>query len=73
MFHETAHNFAGPFLHIARHMGISIQGKRRLRMAQDSRQGLGIHSAGQGVGGEGVPEIMKADIGQPRPFQQRFK
>ena len=57
MFHEATHDFTGPLLHIAGHMGISIQGERSLGMAQDSRQGLGIHSAGQGVGGESMTEI----------------
>ncbi len=72
MFHEAAHDLAGPLLHIAGHMGIGIEGERRLSMAQDFREGLGIHSAGQSVGGEGMTEIMKADAGQPCPFQQRF-
>lgn len=72
IFHEAAHDLAGPLLHIASHMGISIQGERRLSVAQDSREGLGIHSTGQGVSGKSVPEIVKADAGQSRPFQQRF-
>ena len=54
-------------------MGIGIEGERRLSMAQDSREGLGIHSAGQSVGSEGVTEIVKANAGQPCPFQQRFQ
>ncbi len=72
MFHEAAHDLTGPLLHIAGHMGVGIEGERCLSMAQDSREGLGIHSAGQGVGGKSVPEIVKADAGQSRPFQQRF-
>ena len=57
IFHEAAHDLAGPLLHIAGHMGISIQGERSLGMAEDSREGLGVHAAGQSVGGKSVPEI----------------
>ena len=41
-------------------------------MAQDTGQCFGIHAAGEGVGGEGVTQIMKADAGQPRPLEQRL-
>ena len=42
-------------------------------MAQDAGQGLGIHAAGQGVGSEGVPQVMEPDVGQPRLFEQHLK
>ena len=42
-------------------------------MAQDSGEGFGIHSAGQGMGGERVAEIVKAEAGQSCPFQQCFQ
>ena len=64
VFHKAAHDLAGPLLHIAGHMGVGIEGERRLSMAQDSRQGLGIHSVGQRVGGESVPEIMESKARQ---------
>ena len=41
-------------------------------MAQNPRQGFGVHAAGEGVGGEGVTQIMKADTGQTRPLEQRL-
>lgn len=39
-------------------------------MSQDTREGLGIHAAGQGMGGKGMAKIMKADAGQSCLFQQ---
>ena len=36
-------------------MGVGIQRERRIGVTQDAGQRLGIHSAGKGVGGEGVP------------------
>ena len=39
-------------------------------MAQDAGQGFGIHAVRQGVGGEGVPQVMEPDLGQPCLFQQ---
>ena len=41
-------------------------------MAQDTGQGFGIHTAGEGVGCEGVTQIMKADAGQSRPLKERL-
>ena len=41
-------------------------------MAQDTGQGFGVHTAGEGVGGEGVAQVVEADTGQPRPLEQRF-
>ncbi len=41
-------------------------------MAQDTGQGFGVHAAGEGVGGEGVTQIMKADTGQTRPLEECF-
>ena len=31
-------------------------------MAQDVREGLNVHPVGQGVGGEGVPQILLLTI-----------
>ena len=36
-------------------MGVGIQGEGRLGVSKDAGESLGIHTTGQGVGGEGVP------------------
>ena len=36
-------------------MGIGVQREGRIGVSQNSRQRFGIHAAGEGVGGEGVP------------------
>ena len=36
-------------------MGIGVQREGRIGVAQDSGQGFGVHTAGEGVGGEGMP------------------
>ena len=36
-------------------MGVGVQREGRIGVTQDAGQRLGIHSAGKGVGGEGVP------------------
>ena len=36
-------------------MGVGVQRKGRIGVAQDSGQCLGVHAAGKGMGGEGVP------------------
>lgn len=53
-------------------MGVGVQCERRIGVTQDAGQRLGIHSAGKGVGGEGVTQIMEVDAGQPRPLKERF-
>ena len=47
-------------------MGIGVQREAGVGVAQDARQGLGIHAAGQGMGGEGMAEIVEADVWQAR-------
>ena len=42
-------------MHISGDMGIGIQREGGLGVAQDSGECLGIHPAGEGVSGEGVP------------------
>lgn len=53
-------------------MGVGVQRERRIGVTQDAGQRFGIHAAGEGMGGEGVTQIMKADAGQPRPLEERL-
>lgn len=36
-------------------MGVGIQREGGVGVAQDTGQGFGVHTAGEGVGGEGMP------------------
>ena len=36
-------------------MGIGVQREGRIGVAQDAGQRLGVHTAGEGMGGEGMP------------------
>ena len=56
-------------LHIAGNMGVGVQREAGFCVAQNTGEGLGVHPSGQGVCGEGVPEIVEADIGQSGFFQ----
>ena len=47
-------------------MGVGVQSEAGLGVAQDAGEGLGIHAAGQGMGGEGVPEVMEPQLRQKR-------
>ncbi len=53
-------------------MGVGVQREGGVGVAQDAGRRFGIHAAGESVGGEGVPQIVEADAGQPRPLEQRF-
>ena len=53
-------------------MGVGVQREGGVGVAQDTGQRFGIHTAGEGVGCEGMTQIMKADAGQPRPPEQRL-
>ena len=54
-------------------MGVGIQGKAGLGVAQNAGEGLGVHSGGQGVGSERVPQIMEPKAGQSSLLQQFFE
>ena len=59
-------------------MGVGVQRERRIGVTQDAGQRLGIHSAGKGVGGEGVPlrynydKPEKPRISRVFGYQARF-
>lgn len=36
-------------------MGVGVQREGRIGVAQDAGQRLGVHTAGEGMGGEGMP------------------
>ena len=50
-------------------MRVGVQRKPCRKMPQHARHGLDVHAVLQGHGREGVAEVVKADAGQPRPFQ----
>ena len=49
-------------------MGVGIQREGGVGVAQDTGQGFGVHAAGQGVGGKGVPQVVEADGFQSQRF-----
>ena len=59
---------AGLLLHVRHHMGVGVQGETGVGVAQDAGQGLGIHAAGEGVGGKSVPQIVESNRRQSRRF-----
>lgn len=65
VLNKIAHNPGGTAPHIAGDMGVGVQCEAGFCVSQDTGERLGIHPSGQGVCGEGVPEIEEADIGQP--------
>ena len=50
-------------------VGVGVQRKARGVVTEHTADGLDIHAVLQGHGCEGVTEVMKADAGQPSPFQ----
>ena len=42
-------------------------------MAEDPGQGFGVYTAGEGMGGEGVPEIVESKIRQSGNRQELFE
>ena len=51
-------------------MGVGIQREGGVGVAQDTGQGFGVHTAGEGVGGEGVPLRYNNDK-QKKPLFSR--
>ena len=50
-------------------MGIGVQREGCIGVAQDAGQGFGVYTAGEGVGGEGVPQIVEPYLWQSCPRQ----
>ena len=72
IFQEAAHHVAGGPLHVRRHVGVGVQGEGRVGVTQDAGERLGVHAAGEGVGGEGVTQVVEPDVGQPASFSSSF-
>ena len=51
-------------------MGVGIQREGGVGVAQDTGQGFGVHTAGEGMGCECMPQIMKAHPLTARVVQQ---
>lgn len=53
-------------------MGVGVQREGGVGVAQDTGQRFGIYAAGEGVGSEGVTQIVEADAGESCPLEQRL-
>ena len=53
--HEPADFIRRAKLHFAGHMGVSVQREAGIGMAENAGESLGVHAAGDCVGGEGMP------------------
>ncbi len=59
-------------LHIAGDMCVGVQREGRIGMSENVGERLGVYTACQRVGGEGMPKVVEADRGQSGRFQQLF-
>ena len=50
-------------------VGVGVQRKTRGVVTEHTADRFHVHAVLQGHGREGVAEVVKADAGQPRPFQ----
>ena len=66
LFHEVSHPLRCLFLHLPSGVGVGSQSEASIVMSQHRGDRLYIHTVLQRHGGEGVPEIMEADMFQPR-------
>ena len=53
-------------------MGVGVQREGRIGVPQNAGQCLGVHAAGEGMGREGVAQVVEADAGQSRLPEQRL-
>ena len=60
--HEASHGFCRLILHLPGGVGIGTQGEPRVVVAQHTGHSLDVHAILQGQGGEGMPEIVEADV-----------
>ena len=67
--HEVPHGFRRLVLHLAGGVGVGAQGEPRVVVAQHTGDRFDVHAVLQGQGGEGVSEIVKADVFQSGVFE----
>ena len=60
--HEIPHGFRRLILHLPGGVGVGTQGEARIVVPQHTGDRFNIHSVLQGQGGEGMPEIVEADV-----------
>ena len=54
-------------------VGVGVQREACRVVTQHTADGLDVHAVLQGHGREGVAEVVKADAGQPSPFQHSLQ
>ncbi len=50
-----------------------IHGEAGVSVTENARERFGVHTASHGGGGEGVAQIVEADVRQTRPFENRLQ
>ena len=61
--HEVSHGGCGFVLLLPCGMGVGAEGEPGIIVAQHGGHRLDIHTVLKGCGGEGVPQIVEADVG----------
>ena len=62
--HKAAHRLSGFVLLLPCGVGVGAEGEPGIVVAQHGGHGFYIHAVLKGCGGEGVPQIMEADVRQ---------
>ena len=62
--HEAAHGGCCLVLLLPRGVGVGAEGKTGIVVAQHGRYRFYIYAVLEGCGGEGVPQVVEADVGQ---------
>ena len=50
-------------------MGVGVQREGRIGVSQNAGQRFGVHAAGEGMGCEGMAQIVEADAGEFCPLE----
>ena len=60
-------------LRVGSDVGVGVQREARGVVPEHTADGLDVHAVLERHGCEGVAQVMKADAGQPRPFQHSLQ
>ena len=69
LFHETPHSGCCLILLLPAGMGVGAQGEPGIVVPRHGGHGFDVHAVLEGCGGEGVTEIMEADMLQSGVLQ----
>ncbi len=71
--HRVAHHIGQAIVHAWEHVAVGVEGYGNGRVAQELLHKLSVDAPAEKDRGAGVPQVVEADLGQPRALKGPFE